>query len=224
MAFKRVTEEERRFVYRWRQEGLGPREMGRRLGRSAGSLSREIRRNSGRRGYRPKQAHAKAQQRARRAGPRCFTPEVWADAEKRLQEGWTPEIISGRARREGPSLGVQGDDLPAHLRRCQGGGQAMGGPAAVWAKEEEALSPQRGSRTGPDSKPAEDRHPADRGGDPQDRWTLGRISDQRGARNGESRYAGGAEHALRRTAERPRRSPRRSAGCLRRCRRPADKA
>jgi len=26
---------------------------------------------------------------------------VRADAEKRLQEGWTPEIISGRARKEG---------------------------------------------------------------------------------------------------------------------------
>lgn len=101
MTYKRVTREERRFIYRWRQEGLGPREMGRRLGRSAGSLSREISRNSGKRGYRPKQAQAQAQRRARRAGSRRFTPEVRADAEKRLQEGWTPEIISGRARMEG---------------------------------------------------------------------------------------------------------------------------
>lgn len=101
MAYKRVTKEERRLIHRWRQEGLGPREIGRRLGRSASSLSREISRNSGKRGYRPKQAHAKAQQRARRAGPRRFTPEVRADAEQRLREGWTPEIISGRARLEG---------------------------------------------------------------------------------------------------------------------------
>jgi len=101
MTYRRVTKEERKFIYRWRQEGLGPREMGRRLGRSAGSISREIRRNSGRRGYRPKQAHAMAQHRARRAGPRRFTLKVRADAEKRLREGWTPEIISGRARLEG---------------------------------------------------------------------------------------------------------------------------
>ncbi len=101
MAYKRVTKEERRLIHRWRQEGLGPRELGRRLGRSAGSISREIHRNSGRRGYRPKQAHALAQHRARRAGPRRFTLEVRVNAEKRLREGWTPEIISGRARLEG---------------------------------------------------------------------------------------------------------------------------
>jgi IS30 family transposase len=101
MTYKRVTKEERRLIHRWRQEGLGPQEMGRRLGRSAGSISREIRRNSGRRGYRPKQAHAQAQHRACRTGPRRFTLEVRADAEKRLREGWTPEIISGRARLEG---------------------------------------------------------------------------------------------------------------------------
>ncbi|NCC94748.1 MAG: IS30 family transposase, partial [Opitutae bacterium] len=100
-AYKRVTKEERRLIHRWRQEGLGPRELGRRLGCSAGSISREIHRNSGRRGYRPKQAHAMAQHRARRAGPRRFTLEVRVDAEKRLREGWTPEIISGRARLEG---------------------------------------------------------------------------------------------------------------------------
>ena len=101
MAYKRVTKEERRLIHRWRQEALRPRDLGRRLGRSAVSISREIHRNSGRRGYRPKQAHALAQHRARRAGPRRFTLEVRVNAEKRLREGWTPEIISGRARLEG---------------------------------------------------------------------------------------------------------------------------
>lgn len=103
MTYKRVTEEERRLIYRWRQEGHGPREMARRLGRSASSICREIARNTGGRGYRPKQAHWKAQRRALRPGPRRFTDEVQADAEARLRDGWTPEIISGRARLEGRS-------------------------------------------------------------------------------------------------------------------------
>gem|GEM_PF-3707714 len=34
MAYKRVTEEERRCIYRWSQEGYGPREMARRLERA----------------------------------------------------------------------------------------------------------------------------------------------------------------------------------------------
>jgi IS30 family transposase len=77
------------------------REVARRLGRAASSISRELLRNQGKRGYRPKQAHWKAQERAKRPGPRRFTEAVRLEAEKRLLEGWTPEIISGRARLEG---------------------------------------------------------------------------------------------------------------------------
>ena len=101
MTYKRVTEEERRHIYRWRQEGYGLREIARRLGRSASSISREIARNTGGRGYRPRQAHMKAQDRARRPGPRRFTNDVREYAEMHLREGWTPEIISERARLEG---------------------------------------------------------------------------------------------------------------------------
>ena len=101
MAYKRVTQEERRLIHRWRQEGHGLREVARRLGRAASSICREVARNLGGRGYRPKQAHWKAQARAGRPGPRRFTDAVRADAEARLREGWTPELISGRARLEG---------------------------------------------------------------------------------------------------------------------------
>jgi len=65
VTYKRVTAEERRLIYRWRREGCGVREIGRRLGRSA------------------------------------FTEAVRLGAERGLLEGWTPEIISGRARLEG---------------------------------------------------------------------------------------------------------------------------
>jgi len=41
-----------------------------------------------------------AQERAKRPGVRRFTEKVKADAEVRLREGWTPEMISGRARLE----------------------------------------------------------------------------------------------------------------------------
>jgi len=101
MAYKRVTKEERSLIYRWRQEGLGVREAARRLGRAASSICRELVRNRGQRGYRPKQAHWKATEKARRPGPRRFTEAVRADAEARLRAGWTPEIIGQRARLEG---------------------------------------------------------------------------------------------------------------------------
>jgi transposase, IS30 family len=101
MAYRRVTEEERRSIYRWGREGEGLREMARRLGRAASSVSREMERNTGRRGYRPKQAHAKAKARGKRPGPRRFTEPVRIDAEARIRAGWTPEIIGERARLEG---------------------------------------------------------------------------------------------------------------------------
>jgi len=101
MTYNRVTQTERRLIYRWSRVGYGIREIARRLERAASSISREMRRNRGKNGYRPRQAQWKAQERAHRTGPRRFTEEVRLEAEQRLREGWTPEIISGRARLEG---------------------------------------------------------------------------------------------------------------------------
>ena len=101
MAYSRVTGEERRLVYCWRRAGCGVREVARRLGRAASSISRELLRNRGKKGYRPKQAQWKATEKARRPGPRRFTEAVRLDAEARLKGGWTPDIIGQRARLEG---------------------------------------------------------------------------------------------------------------------------
>ena len=101
MSYTRVTSEERRLIYEWRQAGKGIREMSGLLGRSPGTVSREIRRNTGGKGYRPKQAQELASARARRAGPRRFTGEVRSYAEEKLREGWAPEAVCGRAGLEG---------------------------------------------------------------------------------------------------------------------------
>ena len=42
MTYKRVTQEERRLIYRCCREGFGIREIARRLGRAASSISREL--------------------------------------------------------------------------------------------------------------------------------------------------------------------------------------
>jgi IS30 family transposase len=101
MTYKRVTAEERELIYRWRKEGHAQREIARRLDRDVSCICRELGRNTGLKGYRPKQAHEKAQAQAKRTGPRRFTDDVRADAEARIKEGWTPAIIGGRARLEG---------------------------------------------------------------------------------------------------------------------------
>ena len=101
MAYKRVTAGERTLIYEWKQGGFGIRETARLLARSASSISREIKRNTGFSNYRPKQAQAAATARALRPGPRRFTQEVRIDAENRIKEGWTPDMIGNRARLEG---------------------------------------------------------------------------------------------------------------------------
>jgi IS30 family transposase len=100
MTYKRVTVFERRCIRRWRQAGFNQSEIARRLDRPRSTISRETTRNTGGNGYQPHQAHRMAQERARRPGPRRFTEEVKADAEARLCNGWTPDMISGRARLE----------------------------------------------------------------------------------------------------------------------------
>jgi len=79
----------------------GNNEIARIIGRDKGTVSREVRRNMGQKGYRHQQAHRKAGERAKRPGPRRFTEEVRRDVEEKLRKGWTPEIICGRAKLEG---------------------------------------------------------------------------------------------------------------------------
>jgi len=101
VSYTRVTGEQRRLIYNWRQAGKGVRVMAGLLGRAASTVSREVSRNTGLKGYRHQQAQRKADERAARPGPRRFTEEVRLDAEEKLRKGWTPEIICGRAELEG---------------------------------------------------------------------------------------------------------------------------
>ena len=102
------------------------------LGRSRSTISREVRRNRGQRGYRPKQAHQKARERAVACRRRVrISPEQWREVERLLRLDWSPEEITGRLRLEGMSRispewiyqyvyadKALGGDLHTHLR-CQ---------------------------------------------------------------------------------------------------------
>ena len=58
---KHLTQEERYTIERMRKEGYNQARIAECLGRDPGTISREIRRNSGHRGYRHKQAQGKAE-------------------------------------------------------------------------------------------------------------------------------------------------------------------
>ena len=60
------------------------------------TISRELRRNRGLRGYRPKQAHAKAMQRRHEKLKTHLPLTTWAVVNTLIEQDWSPEQISGR--------------------------------------------------------------------------------------------------------------------------------
>jgi IS30 family transposase len=92
--YTQLTSEQRYQIYVLLRIGCGPTEIGKELGVSKSTISREIRRNVGERGYRPKQAHEKARQRQVKAVKR-ITAENWKVVEEKLEQEWSPEQVSG---------------------------------------------------------------------------------------------------------------------------------
>jgi IS30 family transposase len=63
------------------------------------TVGRELQRNTGRRGYRPRQAQATALARRQKAKP-TITRRTWRLVAKLLRQDWSPEQISGRLKKE----------------------------------------------------------------------------------------------------------------------------
>lgn len=63
MAYTHLSLEERHYIEVQGKEGVSQNKISQALGGSQSSISREINRNTGKRGYRHKQAHHKAEKR-----------------------------------------------------------------------------------------------------------------------------------------------------------------
>ena len=99
-AYHRLTDEKRIIIETLRKEGRSLSYIAERIGCSKSTVSKEIKRNKGKRGYRHKKANGKARARiaAKAAKRRKFTPEMWDYAITHLREdGWTFEQSCGRA-------------------------------------------------------------------------------------------------------------------------------
>ena len=70
------------------------------------TISRELKRNHGLRGYRPKQAQEKATMRQYEKFPSRICPSTWSRVNSLIKQDWSPEQISGRLSKEqGISIG-----------------------------------------------------------------------------------------------------------------------
>jgi transposase, IS30 family len=102
MGYCRVTSEDRLRIKDGLDAGLSKSAIADKLGFNKSTIGREIGRNSGRRGYRPKQAHRLARGREdSKHGPYKLNPVIMTMAIERLELRWSPEQISNRLRLEG---------------------------------------------------------------------------------------------------------------------------
>lgn len=81
-SYQQLAPAERYQIYALIKAGHRQSEIARQLGRHPGTISRELRRNRGRRVYRPRQAQAAADQRQRLRTRQRIAPETWALGER----------------------------------------------------------------------------------------------------------------------------------------------
>jgi len=130
MSYTQLTQEQRYQISALLKMGHNRTEIATVIGVHKSTVSRELRRNRGQRGYRPKQAHQKALSRRKKAKPR-IPKATWMLIEDKLRQDWSPEQIAGWLKRNkdiqiSPERIYQyvladkqaGGDLHKHLR-CQ---------------------------------------------------------------------------------------------------------
>jgi IS30 family transposase len=102
MSYKHLSLEERHYIEISIRNEIDLTKIANAIGRSQSTISREIKRNTGQRGYRHKQAGRIAQER-HTAKPKAIklTDEIKGLIESKLQQEWSPEQIVGWMKKEG---------------------------------------------------------------------------------------------------------------------------
>ncbi len=146
-GYRHLTFDGRCRIYATGKGGLSDGAIAGRPGRHPATISREIRRNGGGRGYRQGQAWRKATERRSGASsvPGKLTEGRRAKVVAKLEEGWSPEQVPGRLRLEDPGMvgrqriydlvradGGDGGTPCGHLRRRGKKPDRQGGRHAGW--------------------------------------------------------------------------------------------
>ena len=102
MSYIQLSLKERFFIETGLKLKMSLNKIGAALERSVSTISREIKKNRGERGYRHKQANRVAQERhEKKAKAFKLTEEMKELVAGYLKEGWSPEQIAGWLKREG---------------------------------------------------------------------------------------------------------------------------
>ncbi len=94
-TYTQLTQDQRYQIYIVMKAGHTQSETAELLGVDKSTISRELRRNGGLKGYRPQQAHRFCLQRREQKAESRIESATWAKVERLLCEEWSPEQISG---------------------------------------------------------------------------------------------------------------------------------
>jgi transposase, IS30 family len=134
--YTQLTEPERNQIYALKQAGFKPSAIALQLSRHPSTICRELRRNHGLRGYRPRQAQQMADTRRReKAKPKI--PEATYDIVNDLiEKDWSPEQISGWLAAE-KNVRISHERIYQHIARDRkrGGGEVCIFTCAAGKKE-----------------------------------------------------------------------------------------
>ena len=164
-TYTQLTYEQRCQIYAFNNTDLTQQQIADAVGVSQSAISRELRRNEGKRGYRYQQAQNKADMRRTKAAKALkMTPEMIELIESKLGEKWSPEQISGWLLEDHLQLishetiyqhvwndKRSGGDLYTHLRRqgkkYQSRGNKQAGRGCI--KNRVSIDPRKISCTHP---------------------------------------------------------------------------
>lgn len=100
MSYTQLTCEQRYQICVLLKAGHNGTQIARLVGCHKSTISRELRRNRGKRDYFAQLAQNLAQKRRRRSHAPRIAAETWAVVERLLRQDWSPEQISGRLKLE----------------------------------------------------------------------------------------------------------------------------
>ena len=113
MSYRQLTQDQRYQIYAFLKADFSQSHIARELGVDKSTICRELKRNRGRRGYRPKQAqHLTDSRRQSKENATRISADTWQQVEAGLRQDWSPEQISG-------TLKAQGQEAPSHERIYQ---------------------------------------------------------------------------------------------------------
>lgn len=113
--YTQLTLEQRYQIYGLKKAGFNQSKIASDLNVHKSSISRELRRNKGQRGWRPVQAQEKSTERRRRSAVASkFGPEQWLEVDRLIIEDFSPAQISGRMASEN-TLQISHETIYRHI-------------------------------------------------------------------------------------------------------------